>query len=166
MKVVKLIFELCFTYYVLKFRTYYTNISELPLYNFAKIVNGELNYLYIRKYKRKAPLAFSGIVQRMVYQFKKLDNKHLRKKADLADFRYKYVVTGNKRWLNEYNTLLAKINKKQYSPFDLDEFTNIIEQTFKHAPGSINAKEISTSKAFSMYYKALKVIKQQQHGNN
>ena len=167
MQVFKLIYTLFFTYYVLKFRTYYTHISELPLYNFAKISNGGLNYLYIRNINRKVPVAaFTGIIQRMLFQFDKIDNTHLRQLADLADYNSKYVVTGNKRWLNEYNTLKAKLDKKEVNKFNIDEFTNVIEQTFNHTPGSIDTKKISTSKAFSMYYKAVDQIKKTRDGNN
>jgi len=166
MSVFGLIKDLFFTFYVLKFRKYYTNIEELPIYNFGKIVNGELNYLYKKRHNRKAPYAFNGIAQRLAFQFKRLDNTHLRQLADLADYRYKYIVSANKRWLNEYRTLLAKVNKKKGKKFDLDEFTNIIEQTFNYPPGSIKVKEVSTSKAFSMYYKALDYIKKQNYGNN
>jgi len=153
----KTIFELCFTYYVLKFRKYYTHIDYLPLFNFAEIMKGKLNYLYIGKiYKRVPKVVFAKVFQEMNFQFKKLDNKHLRQLADLADFESKYVRTGNKRWLNEYNTLKNKIEKKKRREFDLNSFTDYIERTYNLVPGAIDVHKISTAKAFMSYQKAIK----------
>lgn len=153
----KTFFELCFTFYVLKFRKYYTHIDYLPLFNFAEIMKGNFNYLYVKNVNKKYPkIAFVRIFQEMNFQFKHLDNKHLRQLADLADFESKYVRTKNKRWLNEYNTLKKKIEKKKSKPFDLNNFTDYIERTYNLVPGSIDVHKISTSKAFQSYQKAIK----------
>ena len=156
----KTIIELCFTYYVFKFRKYYTHIDYLPLFNFAEIMKGKFNYLYVgNKNKRYPKIAFAKIFEAMNFQFKTLDNKGLRQRADLADFESKYLTADNQkdrnRWLNEYNTLKKKIKKKKRKPFDLNAFTDYIEHTFKFAPGSIDAHKISTSKAFMNYQKAI-----------
>ena len=153
----KTILELLFTFYVLKFRKHYTHIDYLPLFNFAEIMKGKFEYLYItRKYKRVPKVVFARIFQEMNFQFKELDNKHLRQLADLADYKSKYVRTGDKRWLNEYNTLNSKIKKKKNKAFNLDEFTEYIERTYNLAPGAIDVKKISTAKAFQSYQKAIK----------
>ena len=156
----KTVLELCFSLYVLKYRKYYKHIDYLPLFNFAEIMKGNFNYLYIKKQDRKYPkVAFAKIFEAMNFQFKYLDNKGLRQRADLADYEHKYLTADNKkdknRWLNEYNTLKNKINKKKNRPFDLNAFTDYIEHTFKFAPGSIDPKKISTSKAFMNYQKAI-----------
>jgi len=153
----KNIFELCFTYYVLKHRKYYTHIDYLPLFNFAEIMKGKLEYLYVnQKYKRVPKGAFARIFQEMNFQFKSLDNKHLRQLADLADYESKYVRTHNKRWLNEYNTLKAEIKKEKRKEFNLDDFTDYIERTYNLAPGAIDVHKITTAKAFSSYQNAIK----------
>jgi len=150
----KTIKELIFIWYVKKFRKYYTHINELPLYNFAKIINGDFSYLYEKRHKRVPKVFFQNIFRNMSYQFKQLDNTYLRMQADAADYYAKYIRTGNIRWKNEYNTILNKLNKFQKSNFDLDEFLDYIERTFNHAPGSIDPKKISTSRAFSNFQKA------------
>ena len=152
----KTIFEIIFTFYVLKFRKYYTHIDYLPLFNFAEIMKGKFKYLYVsRKYKRVPKVVFSQIFIEMNFQFNKLDNTHLRQMADLADFHSKYIRTADKRWLNEFNTLKKKVEKKERKEFSLDSFTDYIERTYNLVPGSINTKEISTAKAFMSYQKAI-----------
>ncbi len=152
--------ELSISMYILKFRNYYTHIDYLPLFNFAEIMKGNFKYLYVnRKYKRVPNVAFANIFQEMNFQFKSLDNKHLRQLADLADYESKYIRTGNKRWLNEFNSLDKKIKKKKRKPFNLDEFTDYIERTYNLVPGSIDTHKISTAKAFTSYQKAIKYNK-------
>jgi hypothetical protein len=163
----KIIKELLLIYYIKKFRKYYTDISELPLYNFSKILKGEYQYLYHKPKGRYSRIYFAKIFQEMNFQFKKLDNTRLRLIADAADFKSKYARTKDKRWLNEYETLIAKIEKLKQADFNLDEFTDYIERTFNIPPASIDTKKISTQKAFMNFEKA-KAINQEikQHGNN
>ena len=152
----KTIRELIFIWYVKKFRKFYTHIDYLPLFNFAEIMKGKFEYMYHKPENKRAPkIYFANLFAEMNFQFRNLDNSHLRDKADLADYYSKYVRTNNKRWLNEYNTLKKKINEKVKGKFNLDAFTDYIEHTFNFAPGSIDTKKISTSKAFSNYQKAI-----------
>lgn len=152
----KTIFELIFIWYVKKYRKYYIHIDYLPLFNFAEIMKGKFHYLYHKPKNRRVPrIYFAKIFQEMNYQFNYLDNTHLRDKAELADYYNEYIMTGNKRWLNEYNTLKKKIDDKKKTYFNLDSFTDYIEHAFNHAPGSINTKTISTAKAFNNYQKAI-----------
>ncbi len=152
----KTIKELIFIWYIKKFRKFYTHIDYLPLFNFAEIMKGNFEYLYHNPKYRVPKIYFANIFQEMNYQFKKIDNTFLRQKADLADYYSKYVRTNNKRWLNEYNTLKKKIEKKDKKPFDLNDFTDYIERTYKLTPGAIDVHKISTSKAFDSYQKAIK----------
>lgn len=154
----KTIIELIFIWYVKKFRKYYTHIDYLPLFNFAEILKGKFEYLYHKPKNKRAPrIYFAQIFNEMNFQFHHIDNSYLRNKADLADYYSKYIRTANKRWLNEYNTLKKKIDDTKRVPFNLDRFTDYIEQTFNFAPGSINVKKISTSKVFDNYQRAIKV---------
>ncbi len=153
----KTVWELIFIWYIKKFRKFYIHIDYLPLFNFAEILKGKFEYLYHKPKNKRAPrIYFARIFQEMNFQFRTLDNSHLRDKADLADYYSKYIRTANKRWLNEYNTLRKKIETAKHSTFNLDEFTDYIEHTFNFAPGSIDAKKISTAKAFNNYQKAIK----------
>lgn len=158
----KTMFELCFTYYVLKYRRYYTHIDYLPLFNFSEIMKGKFEYLYEGKKNKRVPkVAFAKIFEEMNYQFKTLDNSHLRDLADLADYEYKIVEANDKRtksrWQNEWYVLQKKIENKKRNKFDLSEFTDYIEQTFNFAPGSIDVHKISTAKAFNNYQKAIEI---------
>ena len=152
----KTVKELIYIWYIKKFVKYYIHIDYLPLFNFAEIMKGKFEYLFVGKKRRPPKIFFANIFAEMNFQFKELDNTHLRNKADLADYYSKYIRTANKRWLNEYNTLKKKIDNVEHTTFNLDEFTDYIEQTFNFAPGSIDVKKISTAKAFNNYQKAIK----------
>ena len=163
----KTIFELIYIWYVKRFVKYYTHIDYLPLFNFAEMMKGKFEYLYVGRKNRRIPkIYFLGIFEEMNFQFKVLDNSHLRDIADLADYQSKYVRTGLSRWLNEYNTLKKKISEVKRSTFNLDDFTDYIEHTYKFAPGSIDPKKISTSKAFNNYQKAIEHNKKARYANS
>ena len=156
----KTIWELIFIWYVKRYRKYYTHIEYLPLDNFSEIMKGKFKYLYHKPKNRRAPrIYFAMLFQEMNYQFHTLDNSNLRDKADLADYHSKYTRTRNKRWLNEYNTLKKKIKDREHTVFNLDAFTDYIEQTFNFAPGTINPKTISTAKAFNNHQRAVEYNK-------
>ncbi len=155
-------FELIYTFYVLKYREYYTHIDYLPLFNFAEIMKQKFEYLYKGKKNKWYPkVVFAKIFENMNYQFKVLDNSHLRDDADLADYEYKIVEAKDKRsksrWQNEFYVLQKKIENKKRNKFDLSDFTDYIEQAFNFAPGSINPHTIMTSKAFNNYQKAIEL---------
>lgn len=144
-----------------KYGRFYTHISELPVYNFFKIKEGHFEYFYKdeKDYKRKySKYYFMAILKEMWFQFPNLNNQSLREKTTLTDYESKYLRTGNARWLNEYNTLKAKIEREEKEQKDLilDDFTDYIEHTFKYPIGSIDTKKVSTLKAFNNYYKAIK----------
>jgi len=155
--------KLIFAMYVVKYRKYYTHIDYLPIFNFAEIMKGNLNYLYENKKDRKYPeLFFKRVFEQMYFQFPELNNEELREKALLAVFENNIVIAKNKteksRWINESNTLKAKINesKKDIKKFDLNEFTNFIEHMLEHPVGSLDVHKVSTSKAYSNYNIAMK----------
>ena len=154
----KTLWELIFIWYIKKYRPHYTHIEYLPLFHFAEIAKGKLKYLYHKPKNRKVPrVYFANILENMHYQFTILDNEHLRKKADLADYKSRYVRAKSKveksKWLNKYNTLNKElqdvVEKKTF--FNLDEFTDYIEQALNITPGSIDVHKISTAKAFMNY---------------
>ncbi len=154
------VMELIYIWYIKKYIKYYTHIDYLPLFNFAEIMKGKLEYLFAGKKRRVPRIYFAKVFEKMNYQFKHLDNSNARDKADLAEYEFLYVSATNKIDYyfnkNEFNTLKAKIKKKKSSPFDLDNFTDYIERTYNLAPGAIDAKKISTAKAFGNYQKAIK----------
>ena len=161
------LFELWFIWYVKKFRKYYTHIDYLPLFNFAEIMKGNLNYFYVKNIDRKVPeIYFLNIFQDMHYQFKILDNSNLRDIADLARYESEYVSTGIIEWKRKHDTLKAKIKTKEFKSFNLDDFTDYIEHTYKFAPGSIDTKKISTAKAYSNYHKAIEHNRKLVYANN
>ena len=161
----KTIIELIYIWYIKKYVKHYTHIDYLPIENFAEIMKGNFEYLFIGKKRRVPKVYFSNLFQEMSFQFKKLDNTHLRQLADLADYHSKFVRTKKSRWLNEFNTLQAKIQSKESTPFDLNEFTQYIEISLKQPVGSFDIK-MSTSRAFLAYQTAIDTNKKVSHGNN
>jgi len=154
-----------------KEKKYFDHIDDLPVYNFAKLMKSELRYLWKNeKYMdKKYPRGLFLIVfQEMHYQFKYLNNKYLRNKAALAEYKSKFCRTKNYRWKNEMNTLQAKMDKeaKNSKEFDLNDFVDYIEQTLSTPLGSINVREMSTSRAFNLYNKAINKNKASQNGNS
>lgn len=155
----KMLKELLLVWYIKKYRKVYTHVDYLPLFNFSEIMKGKFEHLYHTEKGRVPRIYFNNIFKQMNYQFHVLDNTILRQKADLADYQSKFARTGNKRWLNEYMTLYAQLQEVTSNEFNLDAFTDYIEQTFSFVPGSINPKQISTAKAFNNYQKAIEVNK-------
>ena len=153
----------------IKEKKYYEHVDELPIFNFAQIMKGKYDYLWKKESDRdkKYPKGlFLYTFQEMYYQFKYLDNSNLRDKGTLADYESKFKRTNDYRWKNEFNTLEAKLNKIKHTPFDIDEFTDYIEHTFKNPVGSIDVYKTSTSKVFNNYYKASKHNKELRNANN
>lgn len=153
----------------IKQKKYYTHIDDMPVYNFAKIMKGEYNYLWISENNRRnkyPKTLFQAVFGEMYFQFKYLDNTNLRNKATIAEYKYKFAATNNFRWKNQANTLIAKLEKEVVSDFDLNNFTDYIEQTFKQPIGSIDVNKISTSKAFNNYHRAIEINKKRKHANS
>lgn len=149
----------------IKYGKYYTNIEELPVYNFFKLMKGHFEYLWINEkdYSRKYPKGFFlSILQEMYFQFPNLDNSNLRDKATLEDYRSKFIRTNDYRWKNEYNTLAKKLETEVVEQLNLDDFTDTIEHAFNNPIGSIDTKKVSTLKAFNNYYRAIKKHKKQE----
>ena len=141
---------------------YYKHIDRLPVYNWFKISKGELQYLY--KYKIKyIPTFFPELVLKMVYQFEKLDLTLLRKKAE-----YQVLLSMAARQQNKSLKFNADIMAKEIDNIEkklsqndvsLDGFLDYIELTFNNI-GSLDPKKLSTSRAFSLYHKAVERNKQ------
>jgi len=160
----KTIKELIFIWHIKKFRKIYTDINEFPLYNFSKCLKGEFEYLYKKKHKKYSKIYFQKKFQDLVFQLKYVDNEYIRMQADAVDYYAKWIRTGNKRWKNEFNTIKKQIEKYDKGKFDLTDFVYYIERTFKHAPGSIDPKKISTAYAFKLFNEAKEINK--RNGNN
>lgn len=141
---------------------YYKHIDSLPVYNWFKISKGELQYLY--KYNIKyIPNFFPELVLKMVFQFERLDLTLLRKKAE-----YQVLLSMAVRQQNKSLKFNADIMKKEIDNIEmklsqndvsLDGFLDYIELTFNNI-GSLDPKKISTSRAFSLYHKAVERNKQ------
>ena len=160
---------LLYSLFIKKLNNYYSHINYLPLFNYSEILKG--NYLYLFKRRTFLPIPkvlFEKVFYLMNFQFKYLDNSYLRNIATLTEYKSKYAITKNKRWLNEANTLENKLKKQKISKFDIDEFTDYIERTYNLAPASIDTKKITVSKAFSNFQNAkeLNEAKEKQNGSN
>jgi len=163
---IKILFELFFTWFVKKYVKHYTHIEELPLWNFYRITQGNLAYLYKNMHKRIPKVYFNEVFQNMHYQFKQLDNEYLRAVAMVSVYECHIVTAKTEQeknaWKNKHAILKNKLHNWPKNIFDLDKFTDYIEQTFKLTPGSIDVKKISTSKAFSNYQKAIEMNQQSE----
>lgn len=151
-----------------KQKNYYENIEDIPVYNFFKASKGEYQYLYknVKDYdKPYQEELFKIILSEMYFQFKKLDNTHLRKKAELELYWSKWIIEKNYRWKNEFNTLKNKLDKEVRKELDIDDFTDYIERTFNQPVGSLDVYKVSASKAFNNYHRALEYNKKQNANN-
>jgi len=153
----------------IKAKNYYTNIDELPIYNFFKVSKGNYEYLYKDSKDYDKPYQkelFQYIFTNMYFQFRKLDNTYLRNKAQLEIYWSKWIIEKNYRWKNEFNTLKNKIETEVKSELNIDDFTDYIERTFNQPVGSIDVHKVSTSKAFNNYNRAKEHNKKSKHADN
>lgn len=137
---------------------YYKNIDKLPIYNWNKLANGDYSYIYKRRIKG-TPRFFKRLHLELFYQFEKVEMSGFDDILKLAYLRSLYVTTGQSRFLNKANFLEAKINSKpEGKPPKLNDMLNVIEETFKSI-GQIDIYKMSTSRFYSLYYRAIEKIK-------
>lgn len=145
---------------------FYTELSELPLWNWFKVQEtGDLKYFFIDyENAREIPIFFEQLLINMLEQFERVDNAFLRLKADALYYESKYLTTGKSSWLMESKAVEEKIKNIGNSGLSLEDFLNYIEITFKQL-GSLDANKISTKRAYSLYHKALDINSKKISGN-
>jgi hypothetical protein len=137
---------------------YYKHIDYLPIYNWDKLSNGEFNYLY--KFRIKAtPRFFKRWYVELFYQFEKIEMSGFEDMLKLAYLKSLYVTTKQAKYLNMARSLEKRIKSKpKTKPQKLNDMVNFVEETFSSI-GSINVHKMSTSRFYSLYYRAIKKIK-------
>lgn len=146
----------------LKF-TYYNDIDFLPIYNYFKIQEGDLSFLYKNKYRNTfVPDFFAKIKEDLIFQFENLDLSFFNKYVNFILTNSAAVRTKNKNLefhaKQLYNELINEIEKNK-EKIKLNEFIDYIELSFESI-GKINPNKMSTARAFSLYWRAVDKNKQ------
>ncbi len=141
-----------------KIAGYYKHIDYLPIYNWDKLSNGEFNYLY--KFKIKpTPRFFKRWYVELFYQFEKIEMSGFEDMLKLAYLKSLYVTTKQAKYLNMARSLEKRIKDKPKSkPQKLNDMVNFIEESgvIRY---EINVHKMSTSRFYSLYYRAIKKTK-------
>ena len=142
---------------------YYTNINELPIFNWFQLDKGNFEYLHKNKKIKTYPIFFKRIYESMMYQFENLDNTNLRKIAELAYLKSLHQTTKEVRFLNLHNTKEAELKKKIKikKDYKINEIITFIEEVFENI-GTIDVYKMSTARFFSLYNRAIKKAEQKQ----
>jgi len=144
---------------------YYKSIDTIPIYNWFEVTKGNYVYLYKRRINIH-PEYFKLIYNDLFFQLEHIDTSYFEKIHKIAYLRALYVLTKKPQHLNNSNFLMAELNNKKEvinKPAKLNELVNYIEETFKNI-GSIDVHKMSTSRFFSLYYRA--IDKNKSNGNN
>lgn len=136
---------------------YYESITKMPVYNWFEIKSGNFKALYQIKLWDYIPSFFDKVALNMFYEFDVLDLTLLRKKADHA-FMDSIAKRTNDLSLQFQADVLKKDierqEEKKGEEVTLNKFIDYIEITF-NCVGTIDPFKISTSRAFSLYNKAV-----------
>lgn len=136
---------------------YYSKITKLPLYNWFEVKKGNINYLFRFNIFNFIPTFFFTLVMDLFYQFDSLDLGLLRKKSDYMFLKSYAIRTKDKNLMFRADSLQKEIEdiEKRGTDISLNEFIDFIELSFNCA-GTIDPFKISTSRAFSLFNKAVK----------
>lgn len=143
---------------------YYKSIDKLPVYNWFMIQNNDLKWLYKYRIFKYIPGFFLKVITDMVYQFETLDLTMIRKRAEYEILRSMAARQNNKNLEFNANLIEKEIEKlekkiKDDNGLTLNGFLDYIEMTFESI-GSLDPYKLSTSRAFSLYHKAIEKNKQ------
>lgn len=142
---------------------YYKNIDILPVYNWFKLMEGQYKYLY-KKQIKQTPKFFVRLYSELFFQFDVVEMRSFDDILKLAYLFSLYETTENPKFLNQANSLKYQMtNRKKTEPMKLNEMINRIEEQFDSI-GKIDVHKMSTSRFFSLYYKAINKMK--KHGVN
>lgn len=147
----KVFFKELFLNLYAKMLGYYTSLEIIPIYNWSKLEEGKLQYLY-KKRIGKVPEYFKLVFEQMFYEFEKLDTTMIDKRLRLAYLRSLFQTTKNMQYYNKANFLMAEIKKDiQVKPksMTLNERVNYIESTF-NSIGTIDIHKMSASRFYSL----------------
>jgi hypothetical protein len=152
---------------------YYKHIDSLPIYNWFKMKEAiDLKYLYFDyENKNSFPEYFYNIFAGMVFQFEKLDVTLFELMALEKLYEAKYLTEKTPVYNIMAKQTRLKIDKKNKDAEEakgqtLNEFLNYIELSLGMQVGSIKPKEMSTSRAYSLFYQAVEINKEKNknHG--
>jgi hypothetical protein len=156
-----------------KSKNYYTHIDSLPIYNWFQIKEAmDMKYLYFDyENKDSYPEYFYNIFAAMVFQFEKLDVTLFELMALEKIYEAKYLTEKTPIYNIMAKQTRIKIDKKNKDAEEakgqtLNEFLNYIELSLAMQVGSIKPKEMSTSRAYSLFNQAVEINKEKNktHG--
>lgn len=150
------------------FPIYYTSINRLPIYYWFELQKGDYSILYKVKFIKHIPYFFYNISMDMLFEFDNLDLTLLRKKADLAVLNSIATRTNDKSIKFQADVLKKEIERKisqTGKDISLNEFIDYIEMTFNNI-GQLDVYKLSTSRAFSLYNKAIERNKRLNNVHN
>jgi len=136
---------------------YYTSINSLPLSRWFELKDNKFEALYKVNWFKHVPLFFYEISVNMLFEFEQLDCSLLRKRADMVVLNSIAARTNNKAVKFQADILKKEIENsqnKESKDITLNQFINYIEETF-NSIGTINPDKMSTSRAFSLYNRAI-----------
>lgn len=141
---------------------YHTSIDTLPIFNFMKCKEGELQYLYkcdIDNVPKSFPEHFKDVFFSLIYQFDYLDTNFARTLNRIALYENKYYQTLEKKWLNKKNLLIAEHNLMMSKMVDDQPFLEMVAIIEKWLGIQLDIHKTSTRKYYA-YIEALK----KEHG--
>jgi len=150
---------------------YHKSIDTLPVYNWFKCEENELNYICKRRIKGY-PKFFKRVFREMHFEFDNMDNSGIRDIAKLA-YLDSLVSTAKTpaqkaKFTNMRNFKEAELRTKaktKHKRRKLNDLINIIEETNKQI-GAIDVHKMTTSRFFSLLNRSIDKTKVKQHVNN
>jgi hypothetical protein len=129
----------------------------LCIHDWFELQKNDYSVLYKVKFTKYIPYFFPEIALNMMFEFDSMDLSLLRKRANLAVLNSIAARTGSKTTKFQADVLKKEIEKtlsKEKKDISLNEFINYIEMTFNNI-GQLDVYKLSTSRAFSLYHKAI-----------
>lgn len=151
---------------------YYKSVDKLPIYNWIQSLKGDYKYLYKRRIK-STPRFFERWHMQLFFQLEKVDMGYFNDLLKLKYLQSLYVTTKNIKYYNMANFHKAamddkkkKRNQLKSKSESLNDMVTLIEETMQGI-GQIDVYKISTSRFYSLYYRAIEKRKEiNRHGNN
>jgi len=156
--IIKAIFYKVVDFIIRLLPIYYTNVNRISLYNWFKVLEKDLSYLYKLRIFKRVPRFFYKISYDMMFQFDNIDTTYIQKQANIALLRSLAARNNDKSIQFQAdvmaNELKQKFEKNTKKDSSLNSFIDYIELTFESI-GMINPYKMSASRAFSLYHKAI-----------
>lgn len=134
---------------------YYKSVHKLPIHNWDEALKGDYSYLYKRRIKN-TPRFFERLQMHLFFQLEKVNMDYFNDILKLKYLQSLHITTKNAKYLNQANSLKAAMKKKKkpVKTETLNGMVTIIEEMFNDI-GKINIFKISTSRFYSLYYRAI-----------